>query len=108
MLICTIFFYHILTQGLLYLFGGEFGFRDADEIPLWIFDTNKKSWRQLEIISEVKTPCSRRGHTAVVYQDALHVFGGYVDLKGAVNEFWSLDFGKMIVYILGGDKSLIV
>ncbi|XP_072029870.1 uncharacterized protein [Amphiura filiformis] len=76
----------------LYLFGGEFGFRDPDDIPLWIFDTNQKSWQQQEIKSEVKTPCSKRGHTAVISHGAMHVFGGYIDLKGSVNEFWSLDF----------------
>ncbi|XP_077978700.1 uncharacterized protein LOC144434118 [Glandiceps talaboti] len=75
----------------IYIFGGEFGFGSSDETPLWIYSTEEKHWRKHTIDSEVRMPVSRRGHTAVIYNGALHVFGGYVDLKGSTNEFWTYD-----------------
>ncbi|XP_070566677.1 uncharacterized protein [Ptychodera flava] len=76
----------------IYIFGGEFGFGSCDETPLWIFNVEKKHWTKHSVDSEVRMPSSRRGHTAVVHNGAMHVYGGYVDLKGSTNEFWTYDF----------------
>ncbi|XP_077869872.1 uncharacterized protein LOC102810221 [Saccoglossus kowalevskii] len=75
----------------IYIFGGEFGFCSSDETPLWIFNTTEKHWRKHTVECEVEIPSSRRGHTAVLYNSAMHVYGGYIDLKGSTNELWTFD-----------------
>jgi hypothetical protein len=44
--------------------------------------------------SGLNYPIARRGHTAVVYDNSMYVFGGYVDMKGSSNELWRFRFGK--------------
>ena len=39
-------------------------------------------------------PGGRRRHSAVIATGAMHIYGGYVDLKGSTSEMWSFDFGK--------------
>lgn len=39
-------------------------------------------------------PSGRRGHSTVVYNGAMHLYGGYQDLKGSSSELWSFHFGK--------------
>jgi len=39
-------------------------------------------------------PCIRRYHTAVVYNGAMYVYGGYVDIKGSSSELWKYHIGK--------------
>ncbi len=42
---------------------------------------------------EVMTPCGVRGHTAVVCNNGMHVYGGYQDLKGSTGHLWTFDLG---------------
>ena len=44
---------------------------------------------------EVVTPSGMRGHTAVVCNNAMHVYGGYQDMKGSISQLWTFDFGKL-------------
>ncbi len=44
--------------------------------------------------SEVTTPRGVRGHSAVICHNAMHIYGGYRDLKGSSSELWTFDFGK--------------
>ena len=32
----------------------------------------------------------------MVCRGGMHVYGGYVDLKGSSGELWTLDFGKIV------------
>ncbi|KAI1299243.1 Leucine-zipper-like transcriptional regulator 1 [Halotydeus destructor] len=81
----------------LYVFGGEVGSTNG-ETPLWILDLNCLFWRkQNSSPSNFATgstgsgPCGRRAHSAVVYGDAIYVYGGYQDLRGSCSELWTLD-----------------
>lgn len=42
---------------------------------------------------QMQTPSNRKGHSAVVVGSAMLVYGGFVDMKGSSQDFWSLDFG---------------
>lgn len=42
---------------------------------------------------QMQTPSNRKGHSSVVVGSAMLVYGGFVDLKGSSQDFWSLDFG---------------
>lgn len=38
-------------------------------------------------------PLSRKGHTAVVYDGRMFVYGGYQDMRGSLGEMWQFTFG---------------
>ncbi|XP_022090768.1 uncharacterized protein LOC110979356 [Acanthaster planci] len=82
----------VAQRGCLFVFGGELGYGSCGETPLWVYSLAKQTWEKPVIESEVVTPTGRRGHTAVVWCGGMHVYGGYVDLKGSSNELWTLDF----------------
>ncbi|RWS29629.1 uncharacterized protein B4U80_08685 [Leptotrombidium deliense] len=82
----------------LYVFGGEVGVSSNGDTPLWILDIATNCWRKpmsspmsLHPGSSGMQPSGRRGHSAVLYGDAMHVYGGYQDLKGASSELWTFD-----------------
>uniref|UniRef100_A0A3B4AE13 Uncharacterized protein n=1 Tax=Periophthalmus magnuspinnatus TaxID=409849 RepID=A0A3B4AE13_9GOBI len=43
------------------------------------------------VAHEAESPSNRKAHSAVVIESAMLVYGGYIDLKGSSQEFWSLD-----------------
>lgn len=78
----------------MYVFGGEVGFAYTGETPLWILDTGTAIWRKhhLRGPGTPPQPSGRRGHSGVVFEDAMHVYGGYQDLRGSSPELWTFDF----------------
>ncbi|RWS05755.1 uncharacterized protein B4U79_12341 [Dinothrombium tinctorium] len=82
----------------LYVFGGEIGVSSNGDTPLWILDLATLTWRKyvssptnLHPGASGMQPTGRRGHTAVLYGDAMHIYGGYQDLKGSTSELWTFD-----------------
>lgn len=39
-------------------------------------------------------PYGRRAHSAVLYKDSMHIYGGYQDLRGSSSELWSFNLSK--------------
>uniref|UniRef100_A0A3Q2DX01 Si:dkey-3d4.3 n=1 Tax=Cyprinodon variegatus TaxID=28743 RepID=A0A3Q2DX01_CYPVA len=65
--------------GFLYVFGGMLDSAYTwRKCPLWVFETSQR-------------PSNRKGHSAVVLGSAMLVYGGFMDLKGTSQEFWSLN-----------------
>ena len=59
---------------------------------VYVFDFDEKKWWKPEVVGNV--PPSRKGHSAVLYKNALYVFGGYDAASGrASNDFFKLDLG---------------
>jgi hypothetical protein len=48
-----------------------------------------------EIQAKGSQPTKRYGHTAVVYQGAMYVFGGYDAFGLACNDLWHFNFGAL-------------
>ncbi|KAG9349104.1 hypothetical protein JZ751_029424 [Albula glossodonta] len=85
----------VAYQGLLYVFGGmiDSGY-SGKKTPLWLHDADKEQWlcwQEKSTYSQV-VPSNRKGHSAVVFESAMYVYGGYIDIKGSSQEFWKLDF----------------
>ena len=97
----------------IYVFGGEVGFSNGVETPLWMFDikvreakifllvfpiidyhSQSSKWRKFAAPKGVVTPKGRRSHTATVFQDSMYIYGGYQDLKGSTSELWAFHFCK--------------
>lgn len=49
---------------------------------------------------QTQTPTNRKGHSAVVVGSDMLVYGGFVDMKGSSQDFWSLDFGEFEFLLL--------
>ncbi|KAH0621287.1 hypothetical protein JD844_022409 [Phrynosoma platyrhinos] len=83
-------------QEVLYIFGGmvDSAFTQKKN-PLWMYDTDTSGWmeRQLTAVEgEGTAPVNRKGHSAVVYKGSMYMYGGYIDIKGTSQEFWTLCF----------------
>eukprot|EP00005_Dracoamoeba_jomungandri_P004841 CAMPEP_0174251316 /NCGR_PEP_ID=MMETSP0439-20130205/1169_1 /TAXON_ID=0 /ORGANISM="Stereomyxa ramosa, Strain Chinc5" /LENGTH=697 /DNA_ID=CAMNT_0015331591 /DNA_START=33 /DNA_END=2123 /DNA_ORIENTATION=+ len=76
----------------LYLFGGTSALRDISPV-LWIFDTETLQWESQALPEEIQT---RYGHTAVVHDDKMFVFGGYWPIP--VDPFGENEFFGLTVY----------
>lgn len=99
----TLFIRVLCLQNKLYVFGGEIGFSSNGETPLWILDLSTTTWRKLTVNPSPSTslgmaPTGRRGHSSVLYDDAMHVYGGYQDLRGSSSELWTFDFSESFGY----------
>ncbi len=77
----------------------SFGLGGTDSLPApllmtaFLYVPGARRWRK-PVYGEVVTPCGVRGHTAVVCNNAMHVYGGYQDLKGSTGQMWTFDLGK--------------
>ncbi|XP_062861830.1 uncharacterized protein si:dkey-3d4.3 [Trichomycterus rosablanca] len=85
----------VAHQGILYVFGG---WRDSvytnSKTPFWLFDTDKEQWLHLNkpgSHSQKEVPANRKGHSAVVLGSSMYVYGGYIDMRGTLHEFWRFD-----------------
>ncbi|XP_051567086.1 ras guanine nucleotide exchange factor F-like [Myxocyprinus asiaticus] len=90
----------VAYQGFLYVFGGmQDSAYSNSKIPLWVFDTVKEHWINWETGSETVqevTPANRKGHSAVTFGSSMYVFGGYIDIRGSIKEFWKYDFDSRV------------
>ncbi|XP_067843212.1 rab9 effector protein with kelch motifs isoform X2 [Heptranchias perlo] len=87
----------ILDQGMIYVFGGMMDSAYTQgKTPLWIYDIGAASWTWWhETFSNEamkQAPTNRKGHSAVVFKAQMYIYGGYVDIKGPSQEFWSFTF----------------
>ncbi|KAG5877984.1 hypothetical protein JTB14_032215 [Gonioctena quinquepunctata] len=76
----------------IYVFGGEVGFSAGTETPLWVYDIKANSWKKKRTKKGVATPKGRRGHTALVHNGSMLIYGGYQDLRGSCSELWAYHF----------------
>lgn len=84
----------VAHEGVLYVFGGMVDFGATREhTPLWMYCTDTRRWCEFKAREgQENRPTNRKGHSAVVYQAAMFVYGGYFDIEGAVEEFWVFYF----------------
>ena len=67
------------------IFGGESG---GEKNDAWTLDLASYEWTQL--ITSNK-PSARHGHTSILYNGKMVMFGGYVQGDGWKNDAWTLD-----------------
>ena len=71
------------------IFGGFADGQRTNELIKYSFQENK--WGKIEIAAGHPKPEPRSGHTAVIYQNGMYVFGGKDDENKKLNDFWRLD-----------------
>ncbi|KAM7407904.1 hypothetical protein PAMA_003592 [Pampus argenteus] len=84
----------VAHEGFLYVFGGMLdSVYNMCRSPLWVFDIAKTKWVHCRGKTRFpQVPTNRKGHSAVVLGSSMLVYGGFIDMKGSSQEFWSLDF----------------
>ncbi|XP_061774603.1 leucine-zipper-like transcriptional regulator 1 homolog isoform X1 [Nerophis ophidion] len=100
----------VIHKGFIYVFGGilDSSFT-ALTCPLWVFDIAKQKWLHCQrktssLQTQMPTPTNRKGHSAVVVGSSMLMYGGFIDIKGSSQEFWSLDFDTMVWALIGGNQ----
>lgn len=49
---------------------------------------------------QTETPSNRKAHSAVVIGSVMLLYGGFIDMKGSSQDFWSLDFGELFIKVM--------
>ncbi|KAM4608643.1 uncharacterized protein klhdc3l [Polymixia lowei] len=96
----------VAHEGFLYVFGGMLDSAYTERrCPLWVFDIAKQKWVNWQgKKSSPEMPANRKGHSAVVLGSSMFIYGGYIDMRGSSQEFWSLDFDTMAWSQLDGSQ----
>ncbi|XP_043988441.1 ras guanine nucleotide exchange factor F isoform X1 [Gambusia affinis] len=85
----------VAHEGFLYVFGGMWDSAyTGRRCPLWVFDVVNQKWVPCQgktSSPQSQRPSNRKGHSAVVLGSAMLVYGGFMDIKGSLQEFWSLN-----------------
>ncbi|CAI5656578.1 unnamed protein product [Oreochromis niloticus] len=98
----------VAHKGFLYVFGGLLDSAYTTcRCALWVFDIAKQKWVQWQgkrSLLQTQMPTNRKGHSAVVLGSAMLMYGGFIDMKGTSQDFWSLDFNTMSWSLLSGSQ----
>ncbi|KAM6934630.1 host cell factor 2 [Xenentodon cancila] len=97
----------VAHEGFLYVFGGMLDSAYTRcRCALWVFDIAKQKWVpcQGKTSPQLLMPTNRKGHSSVVLGSAMLVYGGFVDIKGPSQDFWSLNFESMTWSLLSGPQ----
>lgn len=88
----------ILYQNSMFVIGGEY--YDSDQF-LMKFDFKLKKWEDIRPhIDSHLPPLERFGHSVVLYEDKLFMFGGMIKNGSITHELWSFDIKKEIWELL--------
>ncbi|GAA6233969.1 kelch domain-containing protein 3-like [Lates japonicus] len=98
----------VAHEGFLYVFGGLLDSAYTQcRCVLWVFDIVKQRWVQWHgktSSPQIQMPTNRKGHSAVVIGSAMLVYGGFIDIKGSSQDFWSLDCDTMAWSLLSDSQ----
>ncbi|XP_026151732.1 host cell factor 2 [Mastacembelus armatus] len=98
----------VFHKGFLYVFGGMLDSAYTKcRCALWVFDVEKQKWVHCQgTVSSPKSqmPSNRKEHSAVVIGSSMLVYGGFVDIRGSSQDFWSLDLDSMAWSLLSGSQ----
>ena len=71
------------------IFGGFQQGTRTNEVSIYNFPAN--TWTNVTFPVGEEQPCARSGHSAVVYNGNMYIFGGKNDSSEKLNDFWSFN-----------------
>jgi N-acetylneuraminic acid mutarotase len=71
----------------LYIFGGSNGVNTLNDF--WKFSLSTKQWEKIETQN---TPSQRRGHSMLIFQNYIFMFGGIQDITKEKNDVYVYEF----------------
>ena len=69
-------------------FGGRGDYHGHYNNDTWSFDISTRKWTELQCTGSIPSP--RTGHTAVLVDDVMYVFGGYSSGEGYLDDLYAL------------------
>ena len=84
----------VAHRGLMYICGGKSNGYMCD---LYTLNFETLEWTEIIPVSKDKIT-KRYGHTAVVCNDSMFVFGGYDDFGLKCNDLWEFNFSKFFIW----------
>ena len=76
-------------NGTMVVFGG---FQDGERNnSVAIYQLKTNIWQKVKHPENAKLPCPRSGHTAVVHDGSMYVFGGKADKGIKLNDLWAFN-----------------
>ncbi|NXE18065.1 GEFF factor, partial [Ardeotis kori] len=80
----------VVYHSSMYIYGGCFGIRGISQ-EFWTFHFDTRRWLCVSCPSHNAGPGPRHGHSAVVYQTGMYLFGGLMGLSEQ-KDLWKWDF----------------
>lgn len=75
------------------LFGGTFSDTLGD-IQLWTYNTDLGHLHEVWIEPGAAQPLCRRDHSAVIYNNLMYVYGGFINSAGASQDLWAFNIDE--------------
>ena len=77
------------VNGVMIIFGGfQEGSRTNETI---IYNMRNNVWTTVKIAEGARKPSCRSGHSAVLHQNVMYIFGGKTDNSVKLNDIWALN-----------------
>lgn len=84
-------------QQQLYLFGGQVSASNTDN-NFWRLDLATQRWQSLSVESSKLGahlgPTNRRGHSAIIHEQSMYIYGGFEDFRGSSGQLWEFQINK--------------
>ncbi|KAJ6224659.1 hypothetical protein RDWZM_003204 [Blomia tropicalis] len=81
----------VLYKNVMSIYGGYQDFKGSTA-ELWTFHLERQEWTKEESsFNKCNLPAGRHGHSAVVYNDSMYIYGGMTDLQ-VRGDFWSWSY----------------
>lgn len=74
------------------IFGGYVGAKKSNKVFEFLVDENK--WREIPNKKDQKLPAPRTGHSAVIYNGSMYIFGGSSAECDKLCDFWKYDISN--------------
>lgn len=81
----------VLDGDSMLIFGGYLDLQRTNDLFRYHFKENR--WEKVEAVGE-KKPCPRSGHSAIVWQDYMIVYGGKDNESNKLSDVWSFDLNS--------------
>jgi len=76
------------------IFGGFEDGERTNEIIIYNLKTNV--WNKVKLADNAKRPCARSGHSAVLQNNIMYVFGGKADNSLKLNDLWAFNLQSLV------------
>lgn len=71
------------------IFGGFQDGERTNEVAIYNLKTNV--WQKVKLSDNAKRPCARSGHSAVVHNGVMYIFGGKAENSIKLNDLWGFN-----------------
>ena len=75
------------------IFGGKKDWREMECDDFFLVDVTGRSCKKITVNSDTK-PCGRVSHSALWFEGALYIYGGFNTKKSVLSDMWKIEFSE--------------